>query len=85
MDRETIRQELIRILVTQDPGKKEAAEAATDETDLITGLGLNSIGMLYLVISIETSFMMRFDDVGMNDLRTFGSVIDYVENKLNGK
>ena len=85
MDRETIRQELIRILVSQDESKKDAAENAADDTDLITGLGLNSIGMLYMVISIETTFMMRFDDVGMNDLRTFGGVIDYVENKLNGK
>lgn len=82
MDRETIRRELIRILVSADESKREAAENATDDTDLITGLGLTSIGMLYMVISIEQSFMIRFDNVGMNDLRTFGSVIDYIEGQL---
>ena len=85
MDREKIREELIRILVSADESKREAAENATDDTDLITGLGLNSIGMLYMVISIEASFMIRFDDVGMADMRTFGDVIDYVDGKLNRK
>lgn len=85
MEREEIRKELIRILVSADESKRETAKNASDDTDLITGLGLNSVGMLYMVIAIETTFMIRFDDVGMADMRTFGDVIDYVDRKLNGR
>lgn len=50
-----------------------------ENTNLITGLGLNSIGMLYMVISIENQFGMRFEDVNTAELDTVGKVIDHIE------
>lgn len=55
-----------------------------DDTNLVTDLGLNSVGILYVVIAIEEFFSIRFDDVGTGDFETVGSVIDYIEKKVNG-
>ena len=51
----------------------------TEDTDLRTGLGLNSVGMLYMIISIEESFSVTFDDVSMGDFVTVGDVVKYIE------
>ena len=60
---------------------KEVAAKAAEASDLRTDLGLNSIGMLYLVISIEETMNVSFDDISFNDFETVKDVIDYIENK----
>lgn len=57
------------------------ADNFTEDTDLRTGLGLNSIGMLYMVIAIEESFSVRFENVAMGDFATVGDVIKYIEEQ----
>lgn len=54
----------------------------TEESNLITDMGMSSIGMLYLVIAIEEKFDIRFDDVNFSDFATVGSVIDYIEGHV---
>lgn len=82
MNREQIRKELIKILIAADESKKEKAENCTDDMKLTTDFGLASVGMLYMVISIEETFDIRFDDVGVSDFETLGDVVDYIEGKL---
>ena len=53
-----------------------------DNSNLTDDLGLNSVGILYLVIAIEETFNIRFDDVGVADLKTVGQVVDYIQNKV---
>ena len=53
-----------------------------DGANLVTDLGLNSVGILYVVIAIEEFFSIRFDDVGTGDFVTVGDVIDYIEKKV---
>lgn len=55
-----------------------------EDANLVTDLGLNSVGILYVVIAIEEFFSIRFDDVGTSDFATVGNVIDYIEKKVNG-
>jgi acyl carrier protein len=50
---------------------------------LVEDLGLNSVGILYVVIAIEEYFAIQFDDVGFNDFKTVGDVIDYIDSKVN--
>ena len=83
LTREEIGKKLKEIVVSADERNAEKAENCTENSNLFTDLGLTSIGMLYLVIAIEETFSIRFDDVGMNDFRTFGDVISYVEKKLS--
>ena len=55
----------------------------TEDSLLTTDLGLNSVGILYVVIAIEEFFNVQFDDVGFNDFKTIKDVIDYIEGKIN--
>ena len=55
----------------------------SDGANLVNDLGLNSVGVLYIVIAIEEFFNIRFDDVGFADFKTIGDVIDYIEKKTN--
>ena len=52
-----------------------------ESQNLVSDLGLSSVGILYVVIAIEEFFSIRFDDVGFADFRTVGDVIDYIEKK----
>lgn len=54
-----------------------------ESSSLTTDLGLNSVGVLYVVIAIEEFFSIQFDDVGFGDFSTVGSVVDYIEKKVN--
>lgn len=54
---------------------------ADESSNLTTDLGLNSVGLLYVVIAIEEFFGIRFDDVSFGDFQTVGDVVDYIENK----
>ena len=55
----------------------------SDDSRLTDDLGLNSVGILYLVIAIEEFFGIRFDDVGAADLKTVGQVADYIQSKVS--
>ena len=49
---------------------------------MVEDIGLTSVGMLYLVIVLEESFQIKFEDVGTATFDTVGKVIDYIEGKL---
>ena len=54
-----------------------------ENSNLVEDLGLNSVGILYLVIAIEEFFNIRFDDVGTSDLQTVGQVVNYIQSKVS--
>ena len=55
----------------------------TEDTRLVEDLGLDSVGILYVVVGIEEFFSVRFDDVGFSDFKTIKDVIDYLEKKVS--
>ncbi len=67
---------LKEILVAMDPKNADRLDGVTENSKLVTDLGLSSVGMLYMVIAIEESFGIEFD----NDkpFETVGQVIDYI-------
>ena len=82
MERQQIIDTLKSILLSADAGKRESLDDITEDSNLISDIGLSSIGMLYMILAIEESFSMRFDNVGMNDFVTLRDVVDYIEAKL---
>ena len=54
----------------------------SEQANLVTDLGLSSVGVLYTVIAIEEFFGIRFDGVGFADFKTVKDVIDYIESKV---
>ncbi len=82
MTRNEIVEKLKNVILMATGEDESALEAWTEQSNLTTDLGLNSVGVLYVVIAIEEFFSIQFDDVGFSDFKTVGDVIDYIENKI---
>ena len=74
--------ELKSILISADERKRETIESCTEHSNLALDIGLTSIGILYIVIAVEETFGIRFDNVSAADFATLGDVVDYIEAKL---
>ena len=81
MTRQEIKEKLEDIIVMAMPDAAEVVRSSTEESDLNTDLGLNSVGILYLVIAIEEFFSIVFENVNVGDFKTVGDVVDYIERK----
>lgn len=82
MNRTEIQNQLKDILLSTDQRNSDRIESYNDSSRLIADMGLTSVSMLYMVIAIEETFGICFDNIGMTDLVTLGDVIDYIEKKL---
>lgn len=80
LTREDIRNRLKEIFIGMDEKNRARVDRVTDSAKLVTDLGLNSIGILYMIIAIEETFDIRFDDAGT--FVTLGNVVDYIEEHL---
>ena len=76
-----ILQKLKEIFRTALPDKADIMESVDMDSDLRTQVGLNSIGMICMVIMIEETFSVQFDDVGFNDFVTVRDVVDYIRKR----
>ena len=76
-----ILQKLKDIFRTALPDKADIMESVDMDSDLRTQVGLNSIGMICMVIMIEETFSVQFDDVGFNDFVTVRDVVDYIRKR----
>ena len=81
MKREEIIERLRDLLLETDEHSAAAIESCGEDANLSTDLGLSSVGMLYLVIAIEESFGILFENVTMGDFVTLRDVVDYLEKK----
>lgn len=64
------------------------ADEISNNTQLIgKGLGLDSVGVLELVVGLEQEFDIMFDDSEMNIelFENIGSLTNYINKKLNHK
>ena len=82
LSRREILEKLQEIMISIDDREKDMIERTTEESRLIEDVGLNSVGMLYLVIVLEESFQIKFEDVGTATFGTIGDVIDYIEVRI---
>lgn len=82
LSRNEIFDKLKDILIFADEKNRDIIENCTEDTKLATELGFNSVSVLYMVIAIEESFGIVFDNVTTGDFETIGDVITYIEGKL---
>ena len=82
LTRSEILEKLQEIMISINDSEREKLEKTTEESRLIEDVGLNSVGMLYLVIVLEESFQIKFEDVGTTTFDTIGKVIDYIEARM---
>ncbi len=81
MTRSEILQKLKEVLASSVESQTDLS-SVTENSRLIEDIGLNSVGIIFVVISIEEAFDVTFSDVGFADFQTVGSVVDYIEKKL---
>ncbi len=64
-----------------NPNDASKTENIGEDDKLLTGLGIDSVSMLYMVIAVEETFGIEFDTD--KPFVTVGEVIDYIERKVN--
>ena len=57
------------------------ADIMTEESDIRSDLGVDSIGMIYMAIAIEQTFGVDMSSVTVNTFKTVGDVITYICDK----
>ena len=82
MSRSEIKEKLMDVMRLAMPASDFDLSTLSEASQLVSDLGLSSVGVLYVVIAIEEFFSIRFDDVGTGDFVTVGDVIDYIEKKV---
>ena len=83
MNRNEILEKLKEILVAADERGSDLIDSLSEQTRLQDDLALSSVNMLYMMIATEEVFNIRFDDVGVGELRTVGDVVTYIGGKLS--
>lgn len=83
MSREEIFKKLQELIKLANSSNQEQVESYTEESDLRGDLGLTSIGVLYLAISIEQTFDIVFSDTAFDDFTKVKDVVDYIYNAQN--
>ena len=82
ISRNEIKEKLASVIRMAMPSLALEADKIDESMALTTDMGLNSVGVLYVVIAVEEFFGIRFDDVGFADFHTVADVVDYIEKKL---
>lgn len=77
-----IRRNIIGYMADRVPGA--LTSTLSDQTPLLTSGILDSIGMLELMMHLETSFGIPIDDMDFDavNLETIGALVRFVERKL---
>ena len=83
MKREEIAEKLKEIICFALPNKRSIIESCTEDSNLKTDIGLNSVGLLYIVIAMEEVFKISFENLAFDDFKTVKDVIDYIEKETN--
>ena len=80
LSRNDIKNKLMDVMKVMKGDDFDTSKIGEDAV-LTDDLGLNSVGVLYIVIAIEELFGIEFESVGFNDFKTLGDVMDYIEEK----
>ena len=81
MTREEIFNKLKELLKLANSSTPELIDNCSEESDLRSDLGLTSIGVLYLAISIEQTFDIEFEGATFDDFSKVKDIVDYIESK----
>lgn len=58
------------------------ADTVKLDADLRDGIGINSIGILYLAMAVEEEFGIKFTNEDFEGIRTVEDVVHCIEGKL---
>ena len=73
---------LKEIFISINPDTEIDMNLITEESSIIEDLGLNSIGVLYLVLAIEEEFNIVMHNSSIESFKTLGDVISFIEENI---
>lgn len=82
MTRKEILEQLKEILLSVDESNREKILSADESLNLRNDFGFSSVNTLFLIIAIEETFQIRFENVTMDSFETIGDVVSYIGNKI---
>jgi len=53
----------------------------TEDSLIMTDLGVDSVGLIYLAIAVEKTFDVDMSDVTINTFKTIGDVINFIQER----
>lgn len=59
------------------------AESMTPETDIADDLGADSLDVVELLMAIEDEFEVEIPDEEIENLKTIGALVEYIQNNSN--
>ena len=80
--RQSIIDQLKEILQYADAKYSARLENCSEDAHLINDLGFSSVDLLYMVIAIEETFDIRFENVQLSDVDTLGKVVTYIQEHI---
>lgn len=69
-------------IITKRAKNTEAAEKATDNTELIRDLGIASVDTIDIVLELEDTFGLKIEDDEVTQITTIGAAVALLEAKL---
>lgn len=66
-----------------EPEKREALKSASDSTNMIEDLGLDSLTMVEIVLAVEDAIGMSIDNDDIQKLKTLGDIKNYIKEKVS--
>ena len=67
-----------------DPEKESSLKTADDNTRLIEDLGIDSLTLLEIVLTIEEAVGISIENEELRSIRTLGEVKTFIEQKISG-
>jgi len=64
--------EVFKLVIQKD------AENILLDAKIMTDLGVNSVGLIYMIVGIEKVFEIDMSDVTFNTFNTVGDVVDHI-------
>jgi acyl carrier protein len=77
-------EELLPEIIRHFAPKRAQALPFNRETHLVNDAGIDSARMIDVVLEIEDRFKLTLEDDDVQELRTFGDLIDLVRSHANG-
>lgn len=59
-----------------------AADSISADTNIVDDLGIDSLDVVELIISVEDEFGLEIPDEDATELTTVGKIVEYIESKL---
>jgi acyl carrier protein len=78
-------QEVVLDLLKTHCGLRNLESPVTRDTRLVEDLGLDSVGLLTLVVEIENHYQVRLEESSEDPPRSLGQLTDLIDQRLAGE